>query len=121
MGGAAPGRRDAAGEGGSGDTLRARRIELAHCDPHDGAPSTFTLRAVVPANTTAELWLPGATKAVDVGSGEHELSMELSAAQRHRYLPSREGARLHVDTPLAEVLADEPARTILTATAPLVF
>ena len=83
-------------------------------DHHDAAPSTFTLRAVVPANTTAELWLPRAEQAVEVGSGEHELSLELSAAQRQRYLPSREGARLHLETPLAEVLADEPARAILT-------
>ena len=78
-----------------------------------GAPATFTLRAAVPANTTAELWLPGAAQAVVVGSGEHELSMELSAAQRRRFLPSREGARLHLDAPLAEVIADAPARAIL--------
>lgn len=78
-----------------------------------GAPSTFTLRAVVPANTTAELWLPGAAQAVEVGSGEHELSLELSAAQRRRFLPSREGARFHLDSPLAEVIADAPAREIL--------
>ena len=63
----------------------------------------------------------GATEAVEVGSGEHELATELSAAQRHRYLPSREGARLHLDTPLAEVLADEPARAILTRHRALVF
>lgn len=78
-----------------------------------GAPTTFTLRAVVPANTTAELWLPGAAQAVEVGSGEHELSLELSAAQRRRFLPSREGARFHLDSPLAEVIADAPAREIL--------
>ena len=96
------------------DTPYGRAESSWRIDHHDGAPSTFTLRAVVLANTTAELWLPGATKAVDVGSGEHELSMELSAAQRHRYLPSREGARLHLDSSLAEVLADEPARAILT-------
>ena len=54
-----------------------------------------------------------AEQPVAVGSGEHELSMELSAAQRHRYLPSREGARLHLDSPLADVLADQPAREAL--------
>ncbi len=83
-------------------------------DHHDGdAPSIFTLRAVVPANTTAELWLPGATEAVEAGSGTHELSVELSDAQRRRYLPSREGARLHLDSALAEVVADPAARQVL--------
>ena len=96
------------------DTPYGRAESSWRIDHHDDAPSTFTLRAVVPANTTAELWLPRATQAVEVGSGEHELSLELSAAQRQRYLPSREGARFHLDTPLAEVLADEPARAILT-------
>ena len=95
------------------DTHYGRAESSWRIDRHDGAPSTFTLRAVVPANTTAELWLPGATEAVEVGSGEHELSMELSARQRRRFLPSREGARWHLDSPLAEVLNDEPARQIL--------
>ena len=95
------------------DTPYGRAESSWRIDHHDGTPSTFTLRAVVPANTTAELWLPGATEPVEAGSGEHERSMELSNAQRHRYLPSREGARLHLDSPLAEVLADQPAREAL--------
>ena len=82
-------------------------------DDPDHAPATFTLRAVVPANTTAELWLPGATTPVEVGSGEHQLSLDLSEAQRRRYLPSRDGARLHLDSPLAEVVADQAARQVL--------
>ena len=84
-----------------------------------GAPATFTLRAVVPPNTTAELRLPGPVgaqaegAAEEVGSGVHERSVELSAAQRRRYLPSREGARFLLDRPLAEVLADTAARAVL--------
>jgi alpha-L-rhamnosidase len=95
------------------DTPYGRAESSWRIDHHDGAPSTFTLRAVVPANTTAELWLPGATEAVEAGSGSHELSIELSDAQRRRYLPSRDGARLHLDSPLAEVVADPEARQIL--------
>jgi len=37
----------------------------------------------------------------------------LSEAPRRRYLPSRDGARLHLDSPLAEVLEDQPARQVL--------
>ena len=95
------------------DTPYGRAESNWRIDHHDGAPSTFTLRAVVPANTTAELWLPGATEAVEAGSGTHELSTKLSDAQRHRYLPSREGARLHLDSALAEVVADPAARQVL--------
>ena len=95
------------------DTPYGRAESNWRIDHHDGAPSTFTLRAVVPANTSAELWLPGATEAVEAGSGTHELSTELSDAQRRRYLPSREGARLHLDSLLAEVVADPAARQVL--------
>ena len=95
------------------DTPYGRAESSWRIDHHDVAPSTFTLRAVVPANTTAELWLPGATEPVEAGSGEHELSIELSPAQRRRYLPSRECARLHLDSPLAEVVDDPAARQVL--------
>ena len=50
---------------------------------------------------------------MEAGSGSHELSIELSEAQRRRYLPSRDGARLHLDSPLAEVVADPAARQVL--------
>lgn len=95
------------------DTPCGRTESSWRIDDHDGAPSTFTLHAVVPANTTAELWLPGATEAVEAGSGTHELSIELSDTQRRRYLPSREGARLHLDSPLATVVADPAGRQVL--------
>ena len=95
------------------DTPYGRAESSWRIDCRAGAPATFTLRAVVPANTTAELWLPGATEAVEAGSGTHELSIELSEVQRRRYLPSREGARMHLDSPLAEVVADDAARQIL--------
>ncbi len=95
------------------DTPYGRTESSWRIDHPANAPATFTLRAVVPANTTAALWLPGATSAVEVGSGEHELSLDLSEAQRRRYLPSREGARLHLDSPLADVLADQAARQVL--------
>ena len=95
------------------DTPYGRAESSWRIDRRDGAPATFTLRAVVPASTTAELWLPGATEAVEAGSGTHELSIELNEVQRRRYLPSREGARLHLDSPLAEVVSDQPARQIL--------
>lgn len=91
------------------DTPYGRAESNWRIDHHDGAPSTFTLRAVVPANTTATFVATWSYNAVEVGSGEHQLSLELSEAQRRRYLPSREGARLHLDSPLAEVLADQPA------------
>lgn len=84
------------------------RIDDVH-----GVPSSFTLRAVVPPNTTAELRLPGWTEPHEVGSGVHERAMLLSDAQRRRFVPSREDARVHLDSPLAEVLADGPARAVL--------
>ena len=69
---------------------------------------------MVPANTTAELWLPGADGG---GGGRIGRARVVDGAQRPRsavaYLPSREGARWHLDSPLAEVLNDEPARQIL--------
>jgi alpha-L-rhamnosidase len=44
--------------------------------------TSFTLTAVVPANTTATVWVPGSAEPVEVGSGRHEFTAELLDSER---------------------------------------
>jgi alpha-L-rhamnosidase len=62
----------------------------------------FELTAVVPANTTAAVWLPGAEAPEQVGSGRHTFTAELAqtGSTRHRFT---------LDSPLDRVVEDPEA------------
>ncbi|MFC0678744.1 family 78 glycoside hydrolase catalytic domain [Lysobacter korlensis] len=66
----------------------------------DGA--AFQLTAVVPANSTATVWMPGAGKPVEVGSGRHSFTTELERTEESRH-------RFSLDSPLDRVVEDPDA------------
>jgi alpha-L-rhamnosidase len=75
------------------------------------ADGTLTVEAVIPANTRAEVWLPGASEALSVGSGSH--SWAVSAP----LLPTPDGD-VSLATSLADIIDDPPVyEAIWTAVA----
>src|SRR5690606_26525560 len=87
------------------------RARTAHETPYGRAEvgwerrgDTIVVDAVVPANTTATVHLPGAEESLSVGSGTHR--WEVAA-------PSTDGAPgpVSLDTPLSEVVDDVEAYT----------
>ena len=71
--------------------------------------ATIVVDAVVPANTTATVRLPGADRALTVGSGTHR--WEVAAPET----PSNGHGPVTFDTPLAEVIDDREAYEALVA------
>jgi alpha-L-rhamnosidase len=69
---------------------------------------TIVVDAVVPANTTATVRLPGADEALSVGSGTHRWEVAAPAAANGR-------GPVTLDTPLAEVIDDQEAFDALMA------
>ena len=63
---------------------------------------TIEVDAVIPPNTTAEVWLPGAREFVRVGSGSHRWSVQADAEA-----PAR--GEVSLETPLSEVIDDPEA------------
>ncbi|WP_210480175.1 family 78 glycoside hydrolase catalytic domain [Naasia sp. SYSU D00948] len=64
--------------------------------------TAFSLELVVPANTSASVWLPGETEPRRVGSGSHSFTAEVAEPQK----PVRE---LTMDSPLTHVVDDREA------------
>lgn len=63
---------------------------------------SVTVSATIPANTTAEVVLPGSTDTIIVGSGSHEWTVEVPAA-------AAGAAPITVDTSLAAIVDDPDA------------
>jgi alpha-L-rhamnosidase len=63
---------------------------------------TIVVDAVVPANTTATMRLPGAAETLTVGSGSHQWEVAAPASENGR-------GPVTLDTPLAEVIDDQEA------------
>jgi alpha-L-rhamnosidase len=76
--------------------------------------TSFSLVAVVPPNTTARVTLPGSSvgagEAIEVGSGRHEFTVDVSEA-----VAAAEVRPLTMDTPLSEIVGDTEARDGLEA------
>jgi alpha-L-rhamnosidase len=73
---------------------------------------SFSLVATVPPNTTARITLPeaGAGEAVEVGSGRHEFTVDVSSL-----LGGGEVEPLTMETPLSQIVGDTEARDGLEA------
>jgi alpha-L-rhamnosidase len=87
----------------------------AHVTPYGRASvgwerrgDTIVVDAVVPANATATVRLPGAAEALSVGSGSHRWEVPAPAAGNGR-------GPVTLDTPLAEVIDDQQAFDALLA------
>ena len=62
----------------------------------------IVVSAVVPANTTAEVVLPGSTEVIEVGSGEHRWTVDTPAAEK-------ETGELTIHSDLARIIDDREA------------